>query len=267
MNRQPAVAGYFYPGNKNELTKTMRSLIHEAGAKKNAKGILVPHAGYLYSGEVAGKVYGAIELPDTFIILCPNHTGRGEDIAIMENGTWTTPLGEAYIDKDLSHLIMDNYDEIHSDASAHEREHSLEVQLPFLQYLKEAFTFVPICIRTHNYEKISQLGKALSQAIIASARNVLIIASSDMTHFESAISAEKKDQLAIEQMMTLNGKGLYDTIMSHGISMCGVFPATASLIALKELNCSRGELIEYTNSGKKTGDYSDVVAYAGMIFY
>jgi len=266
MKREPAVAGYFYPGKEKDLIKMLKTLIIEGEEKKEAKGLLVPHAGYIYSGEVAGKVYSQAIIPDDVIILCPNHTGRGESIAIMNEGEWITPIGEVEINTELANLILNNCEEVKIDYRAHEEEHSLEVQLPFLKYLKEKFTLVPICIRTYEYEKLEKLGKGIAEAINNLKRNILMVASSDMTHYESAAAAKKKDELAINQMKNIDAKGLYETIHKHNISMCGYLPATAMLVALKELKAEKGELVAYSNSGAKTGNYSEVVAYAGMIF-
>ncbi len=267
IRREAAVAGYFYPRKKNELIQMLSTLIPREANKKEAKGILVPHAGYIYSGDVAGKVYSSIYLPDIFIILNPNHTGKGADIAIMNEGEWGTPLGEAKIDNILANKIIENFNEIKIDHRAHDIEHSGEVQLPFIQYLKEHFTFVPICIKEIQYDKIRKVAYAIYNAIISRGKDVLIVASSDMTHFQSAFNAEKMDQLTIEAMMKLQPKKLYTTVLEKDISMCGFIVAVAAIIALKRLNCIKGELIAYSTSGEKTGDYDNVVSYAGMIFY
>lgn len=267
MRREGAVAGYFYPNRKDELIQMLNILIPKIENKKEAKGLLVPHAGYIYSGDVAGKVYASIKLPDSFIIINPNHTGKGANIAIMNEGEWSTPLGDVKIDIKLANSIIQYYDEIKVDAEAHLKEHSGEVQLPFIQFLKENFTFVPICIKESSYEKLNKVGIAIYKAILDFGMDVLIVASSDMTHFQSAVEAEKMDQLAIEEMMKLKPKRLYGTVLDNKISMCGIFPAVVSMIALKRLNCTRGELVAYSHSGEKTGDYDDVVSYAGMIFY
>ena len=267
MKREPAVAGYFYPRSAKELTAMIKSYLPEDTSRRKAKGILAPHAGYIYSGSTAGKVYASTELTDTIIILCPNHTGRGESIALMDKGTWITPIGEVSINTALAHFMLQNNADIRIDKKAHQDEHSLEVQLPFIQFLKKEFSIVPICIRAHQFEKMEQLGLSIAKAINDLQSDVLVIASSDMTHYEPAKVAERKDRLAIEQMLKLNAKGLYDTIMEYNISMCGFLPATALLIAMKKLNASKAELVDYSNSGDTTGDYSEVVAYAGMIFY
>jgi AmmeMemoRadiSam system protein B len=267
MKREAAVAGYFYPGKKEELIQMLNFLIPKTEDKKDAKGILVPHAGYIYSGDVAGKVYGSIKLPETFIILSPNHTGKGHDISIMNAGIWNTPLGDAIINTELANKIIDNYNEIKVDPKAHEREHAGEVQLPFIQFLKSDFSFVPICIKELEYEILNKIALAIWNAIEEFRKNVLLIASSDMTHFQPATIAEKMDQMAIEQMMQLKPRKLYQTVLENNISMCGFIPAVIMIIALKKMNCTKGELIAYSNSGEKTGDYDDVVSYAGMIFY
>lgn len=265
--REAAVAGYFYPDRKDELIQMLNRLIPKIENKKEAKGILVPHAGYIYSGDVAGKVYDSIKLPEVFIIINPNHTGKGADIAIMNEGEWSTPLGDVKIDTKLAKSIMQYHDEIKIDAEAHLKEHSGEVQLPFIQMLKDNFTFVPICVKESSYEKLNKVGLAIYKSILDFGKDVLIVASSDMTHFQSAVAAERMDQLAIEEMMKLKPKKLYDTVLDNKISMCGIFPTVAAIIALKRLGCTKGELVAYSHSGEKTGDYDDVVSYAGMIFY
>jgi MEMO1 family protein len=266
MNRQPAVAGYFYPGEKHRLEKELSELLPSKTAKVRATAIVVPHAGYMYSGVVAGEVYSSLELPDTYIILCPNHTGHGSDFDLWSEGEWWTPLGSARVDAELCDQLLKNFPRAEKDGRAHIREHSLEVQIPFLQYLKGEISFVPLCIRQWNFEYLRELGDAISKIVADSGRDVLIIASSDMTHYESQQSAKKKDSLAIEQMEKLNPRGLYDTVHQNDISMCGYLPATATMIAAKNLGAASGRLVKYATSGDVTQDFSSVVGYAGLIF-
>jgi AmmeMemoRadiSam system protein B len=266
MNRQPAVAGTFYPGDKNVLQNELSQLVREQSPKSQAKAIVVPHAGYMYSGGVAGEVYGSIELPDTFIIMCPNHTGYGSDFDLWSEGNWITPLGSASVDAELCGKLQEYFPRAESDGRAHVREHALEVQIPFLQFLKGDIRFVPLCIRNWHYEELKQLGHAISQIVSEADRTILVIASSDMTHYESQKSANTKDQLAIQQMEKLNPRGLYDTVHQYDISMCGYLPATVAMIAAKDLGATRGKLIKYATSGDVTGDYRSVVGYAGLIF-
>jgi len=264
MIRQPAVAGYFYPANKEQLQKELESLLNPR-EKRAAKAIVVPHAGYMYSGAVAGEVYGSLDLPDTFIILCPNHTGMGSDFDLSPAEEWVTPLGTARVDQDLCKELQRLFPPAVFDGKAHAREHSLEVQLPFLQHLKGDIRFVPLCVRQFHFDALDRFGVALAQLIRNSGRDILLIASSDMTHYESRESAQRKDTLAIQQMEKLNAAGLYDTVHQHNISMCGYLPATATMIAAKNLGAQSGVLQKYATSGDVTGDYSHVVGYAGII--
>ena len=266
MNRQPAVAGYFYPGEKHLLEKELQDLIPQGRTPSPALAILVPHAGYIYSGAVAGEVYSSVELPDTFIILCPNHTGRGSDFDLWSEGEWKTPLGSVKVEADLCRRLMQEFPRAEADGTAHFREHSLEVQIPFLQHLRGDISIVPLCIRSWNFPYLEELGHAMARIIREADRKILIVASSDMTHYESQESAKKKDQLAIAQMETVNARGLFDTVHQHDISMCGYLPATATMIAVRDLGGSSGRLVKYATSGDVTRDYSSVVGYAGMIF-
>jgi AmmeMemoRadiSam system protein B len=263
MLRAPAVAGYFYPANRDDLIREIHNFLPER-KKSPAHAIIVPHAGYVYSGHVAGEVYASVELPETFIILCPNHTGEGSEIDLYPKGAWATPLGNAEIDLELSNALLRRFPSATKDGRSHFREHSLEVQLPFLQYLKGNVSFLPICIREFRYPLLQELAHALSEIIRSSSRKTLLIASSDMTHYESGESANKKDQLAIKQIETLNARGLYDTVHQFDISMCGYLPVTVAILAANELGATRGTLLKYANSGDITRDYSQVVGYAGM---
>lgn len=266
MNRQTAVAGSFYPKEKPILEKELSQLIPLKNERVKARAIIAPHAGYMYSGSVAGEVYGSVELPETFIILCPNHTGLGSDFDLWAEGEWSTPLGSAQVDAELSRKLQELFPRISKDGRAHLREHSLEVQLPFLQYLKGDIRFVPLCIRQRHYEYLEELGNALSKIVSEADREILIIASSDMTHYEKQESAQRKDRMAIEQMEALNPRGLYNTIHEQDISMCGYLPATAAMVAAKNLGATSGKLLKYATSGDITGDYGSVVGYASLIF-
>jgi MEMO1 family protein len=265
MIRQPAVAGYFYPEDRETLEQQISSLLPDS-KKQEAIAIVVPHAGYIYSGGVAGEVYASLHLPDSFIILCPNHTGNGSDFDVYPDGEWITPLGSARVDSELITQLVERFPQAKKDGRAHIKEHSLEVQLPFLQYLKGQIRFLPICIRQYRYEYLEQLGHALSDIIQSSNRKILLIASSDMTHYESQESAKKKDQLAIEEMKRMNPRGLYDTVHENNISMCGYLPTTVTMIAAKDLGATQGSLVKYATSGDATKDFASVVGYAGLRF-
>jgi len=269
--RQPAVAGRFYPANAQHLraevetyTTARASAAAESETKIRAMGCVVPHAGYMYSGHVAGAVYRRLELPRSFVILCPNHTGMGEPLAIMSQGAWHTPLGDAPIDEELAERLKSRLPLLSDDAAAHQYEHALEVQLPFLQVLVPGFKFVPITVGTSNFEVLSALGKVIGAAVAEAGEPVLVIASSDMNHYESDKVTRVKDRRAIDQLLALDARGLYDIVHQADISMCGYGPAVAMLTAARKLGATRAELIRYATSGDVSGDYDMVVGYAGV---
>jgi len=267
--RQPAVAGRFYPASPQRLRAEIESYTaaEATEAKLPALGCVVPHAGYVYSGHVAGAVYRRLELPQRFVILCPNHTGMGEPLAIMSRGVWRTPLGDAAIDDELADELKRRMPLLSEDEQAHLTEHALEVQLPFLQQLDPDFRFVPIAVGTGNFEVLSALGVALGNALAQHRERVLIIASSDMNHFESDGVTRVKDRRAIDQMLALDARGLYDVVREGHISMCGYGPAVAMLTAARKLGASRADLIRYATSGDVSGDQDSVVGYAGIAVY
>lgn len=266
MIRHPAVAGYFYPGDPESLRLELkRCLSHQAPTKKKAIGIVAPHAGYRYSGGVAGEVYGQVEIPDRLIVMSPNHTGEGAPYSIWPRGEWQTPLGNAKVDEELAAHFMKNCPLLKEDIEAHRGEHSLEVQIPFLQFLKKDFQFVPLTLSHIPFEQCRKVGLALAKTIRESKNPVLIVASSDMNHFENQQVAEKKDFLAIERVRAVDPQGLYETVGKNSISMCGIIPATVLLVAARELGATKGDLVRHATSGDVTGDYGSVVGYAGLI--
>jgi len=233
--------------------------------KEDVLGIVSPHAGYFYSGKVAGVVYSKINLPDTIIIIGPNHTGIGAEIAIMAEGEWEMPNGKVKIDSSLAkELLSESGDLLQEDGEAHLHEHSLEVQLPFIQYFKTDFTMVPICMRDHRLSTCRELGKTIAR-VIKSKAPCLIVASSDMTHYESQKDAERKDKLAIDKVLKLDPEGLLKTVIEKDISMCGPGPTATMIFACKELGAKRSELVLYNTSAEASGDSSAVVGYAGII--
>jgi AmmeMemoRadiSam system protein B len=262
--RLPAVAGQFYPGQQQALAREIEGYTRYQGDKLSARGCLVPHAGYMYSGHVAGAVYGRLKLPRRFIILCPNHTGYGEPLAIMSSGVWKMPFGDAAVDAELSALLKDNYVLLSEDADAHLREHALEVQLPFLQKLRPDFSFVPIAVGTSRYEVLQGLGEAMAATLEGVKDEVLIIASSDMNHYESDEVTRLKDGRALDRILELDAPGLFDVITRHQVSMCGFGPAIAMLVAAKQRGATRAQLIRYATSGDISGDRTAVVGYAGV---
>ena len=238
----------------------------EESVSRPALGVVVPHAGYIYSGQVAGSVYSRIVLPSRTIILCPNHTGLGTPLSIMSSGAWQTPLGQLEIDSEMSEALMSVAPMLEEDFLAHQMEHGLEVQLPFLQHiLGNQMRFVPITVGTSAWNDLERLGQAIAQTIQQVDPSTLIIASSDMNHYESDAVTRVKDGKAIEQVISRDARGLYDTVRREKISMCGYGPTTAMLIAANLLGASRAELVRYATSGDVSGDFDRVVGYAGII--
>ncbi len=264
MLRPAVVAGQFYPGQKENLFKTVESLMSAAASEQPAIALMSPHAGYIYSGGVAGRTFSGVKIPDEVIILGPNHHGRGHRAAVYTDGAWETPLGQTQISSVLARRILEECPMAAEDSVAHRFEHSLEVQLPFLQFLAPHASIVPVCISRMPLEMLLQLGDGLARAISSCASAPLIVASSDMTHYESGEIARKKDFLALEKVLALDPKGLYDVVQEHKISMCGVLPTVVMLQAALALGAEKAELIAYSNSGDVTGDQSEVVGYAGV---
>jgi len=262
--REAAYAGQFYPGYPGELRKEIESFVHVPDALLQAKGVVVPHAGYVYSGMVAGKVFSSVKLPKRFIILGPNHSGRGASLALSPESGWRTPLGTAVIDTELNKELLRACPQLREDSSAHRDEHCLEVQIPFLQVLYPGFSFSAICVRTVDFETLESLGHALAQVIRSQSEPVLLIASSDMTHYEDAVTAASLDHFAIDRILALDPAGLYQVVMEKDLTMCGFAPAVSVLTACADLGAASGKLVQYTNSGEVTGDFERVVSYAGI---
>jgi MEMO1 family protein len=273
--RTPAVAGRFYPGRAEELLRDVRKYTSldktpvETG-RIAAIGCVAPHAGYIYSGSVAGAVYSRLEIPERCVILCPNHTGKGSALAVMANTTWQSPLGEIAADADLGARLLGRYPALEEDSAAHRGEHAIEVQLPFLQAQQPKLKIVPIVIGTSNFDVLRGLGEALADAIAGLQKEgreekVLIIASSDMNHYESDAVTRVKDHKAIERVLAMDARGLWEVVMNEDISMCGFGPTTVMLTAAKLLGATSATLVKYATSGDVSGDYEAVVGYAGII--
>jgi hypothetical protein len=266
LKRKPAVAGYFYPEGEAALRRTLERMVDPLARKEKAIAVVSPHAGFEYSGPVAGAVFSSVELPETYVILGPSHRGRMRaTFAIVREGTWQTPLGEVPIAQDLADHILQGSELVSVDDQAHANEHSLEVQLPFIQFYRENIAFVPLCISYDAaFEELEELGRALAGAIKAAKKDVLIVASTDMSHYVSQKEAEIKDSLAIKKILELDARGLYETVQSEDISMCGFQPTTAAIVASKKLGAEKAELIRYQTSGETTGNFLEVVGYAGL---
>jgi MEMO1 family protein len=266
--RLPAVAGRFYPSNPAELTAVVRKHVQtESGVEPSpVKACLVPHAGYVYSGNVAGAVLSRVALPRKILILGVRHSPRGQQVAILSTGAWRTPLGDAPIDTPLAEALRAACPLVREDSVAHSTEHSLEVQLPFLQVLAPGFAFVPLALGTVRIEDLVAVGEAVGRVLASSPEEVLLLTTSDLNHYEDDATTRAKDAKAIEQLLALNARGLYDTCRNQKISMCGLGPAVAMLIALRTLGAKHAELVRYATSADISGDTSAVVGYAGMIF-
>ena len=265
MRRTPAVAGQFYQGAASKLTQQVRQYINTGAVKEHAIGILSPHAGLIYSGSVAGEVYSAIEFPKTFVLIGPNHTGLGAKISMMASGEWEIPTGVFSIDGKLSRRIAANTPIISEDAQAHTFEHSLEVQLPFIAYFSTEPKIVPITVMSASLEECRLLGEGIAKSIKEVNYSVVIVASSDMSHYVPEDVARQKDKKAIEMIKSINPEGLYTVVSRERISMCGYLPATVMLFAAKALGAIEARLVKYSTSGEVSGDYDQVVGYAGMI--
>jgi len=264
--RHPAVAGRFYPRDPASLREEAGSYLADAQSVPiRAVGCIAPHAGYMYSGHVAGAVFARTEIPQSCIVLCPNHTGMGTPLSIMSEGAWETPLGDVPIDSTLAANLMQRFSALQEDSAAHRAEHAAEVELPFLQLRQPDLRFVPIALGTAQFEPLEQLGMAIADVIAAQKQPVLIVASSDMNHYESDTVTRIKDHRAIERILVLDSRGLYDVVTQQDISMCGLGPAVAMLTAARRLGAKSAELVKYATSGDISGDRDKVVGYAGIV--
>jgi AmmeMemoRadiSam system protein B len=264
--RHPAVAGRFYPGNPDDLRAEARDYLSQTTQPMvKAIGCIAPHAGYMYSGHVAGAVFARIEIPERCVVLCPNHTGMGRALAVMSEGSWQTPLGEVPIDAQLAGPLKERFPALQEDSAAHRAEHGAEVELPFLQVRQPKLRFLPIALGTAQFEVLAQLGAALAEVIAAQEEPILIVASSDMNHYESDAITRAKDHRAIERILALDARGLFDVVTQQNISMCGFGPAVAMLTAARQLGAKSAELVKYATSGDVSGDRDMVVGYAGVV--
>jgi len=276
--RRPAQAGMFYAGSAQSLRAQIEECFtHEFGPRKlptasgerlkNIVGLVCPHAGYMYSGPVAAHAYYQLALdgkPDLVVLFGPNHTGMGSGLATMRDYLWRTPLGEVEIDTATADALVKESRIVDADDSAHISEHCIEVQLPWLQYLYGSdFKFLPVCFLMQDLESSREVGEAVAKVVTG--KNALIIASTDLTHYEPQKTAEKKDKAAIDAVLKLDEKGLYSTVEGFNISMCGYGPTIAAITAAKALGAKQAKLLCYKTSGDITGDYSAVVGYASIM--
>ncbi len=267
MIREPAVAGLFYPGNRQELIWWLKERLSAPPHRiYPAVGIMVPHAGYIYSGDVAAEVYRQIPPPDVAVLMGPNHTGLGPEISLMPQGEWLTPLGRVPIEEDLAREILAEAPFVEPDHLAHLREHSLEVQLPFLQFINPHIKIVPIVLFPTTFTKVVSLAGALASVIGRRSENILLVASSDMSHYLPSSLARQKDFLAIEKILAMDAEGLMRVVLENDISMCGYIPTAVMIEASKLLGAKKATLVSYSHSGKVTGE-EPVVGYAGIIVH
>jgi hypothetical protein len=263
--RQPAVAGSFYDARRENLERDVRRLVPPLPEPEPAIGAIVPHAGYMYSGPVAGAVYGRMCLPSVAVILCPNHTGRGAGAALDPSESWRTPVGDVPLARRLADRLLEAAPSLERDAEAHRREHSLEVQLPFLRLLRPDVELVPICLGEPSLPLCREVGEAVARIALEEEERPILLASSDMNHYESRQVGRVKDDLALARIETLDAEGLFQTVVTKSISMCGFLPATALLFAARALGARRAEVVARRDSGDETGDESSVVGYAGVV--
>ncbi|MBI2850316.1 MAG: AmmeMemoRadiSam system protein B [Chloroflexi bacterium] len=265
MIREPAVAGQFYPESQYQLRSLIRGMVDTGVAKEDVIGLISPHAGYIYSGPVTGAAISRVKFKDTFIVIGPNHTGAGKPLSIMTEGVWKTPLGEIEVDPELGKKILSVSKHLQEDFLAHQYEHSIEVQLPFLQYFRSDVKIVPIILSHASANVYKEIGKELARAIKESGKEAVILASSDMTHYEPQDSAQEKDSKAIEAILALDEDELLRRVRGLDITMCGYAPAVCLISAARELGAGGAKLVKYMTSGDMTGDYRSVVGYAGIV--
>jgi len=262
--RAPVVAGAFYPGDPGQLRTAVERLLVRTVEPRRVIALLVPHAGYVYSGATAGKTLASAELPERLIILCPNHTGWGTPVSCWPGGSWRTPLGEVEVDEDLAARVLEACPAVTADASAHLREHSVEVILPLLQVYLERFRIVPVTVAEQRLGTLLELGRGLAGVLREASPGAAVIVSTDMNHYEDAKTNRTKDDLALKAVTDLDPEALHEACVTRGISMCGFAPAVAALEAAVLVGADHAEIVDYAHSGQVTGDDSEVVSYAGV---
>lgn len=267
--RQPIVAGRFYPGETKQLKEEVTNWRADKDNKQKPGkpwGVMLPHAGYVYCGNVMGQTLAGQTLPSHLIILCPNHTGRGKMLSVWPEGQWLTPLGNVSVDENLARAIIDSHGGFEEDTFAHGGEHSIEVILPFLQVQIPHLSIVPICVGTQNPVILAMAGKALA-AVLKGHEDTGLVISSDMNHYENEKLTIVKDNLALEKALAVDPDGLLEVVKTHGISMCGAGPLALALYAAKDLGKVEVEIVAHDTSGNVSGDYEHTVGYAGLRIY
>ena len=266
MVRRAAVAGLFYPAEPERLREVVAACMGGPCSDEPAVAVVAPHAGYVYSGRVAGAVFRSVRVPDRAVVLAPNHTGLGLGVAALWPGTaFETPWGPVAVDRELADAIAARCPWARPEPAAHLREHAVEVLLPFLQFRAPGVRIVPIVVGFEDREAVRALGAALADAVRAEAPDALLVASSDMNHYEPAAVGRRKDELALEAIRRLDAEGLLEVTERFGISMCGRAPAAAALVAARALGARSTEVVDYGHSGEVTGEDTSVVGYAGVV--
>lgn len=267
MNRQPCVAGRFYPGEPAALQAELDTYLDDGGDPRQAQTRLamVPHAGYMFSGPLCGRTLARARLADTILMLGPNHTGMGTPMSLWDNGHWEFPGGSTPIETELAQNLLANVDEFQPDTRAHLNEHSLEVVLPFLHRLNPEVRIVPVAVAEQDPEALAEAGRQVAAVLRSHSEDVSIVVSSDMSHFISEEQAARQDKLALDAALEIDPEALWQTVRTNRISMCGVMPMTLGLTAARNLGATSATLTGYTSSAKVTGDREQVVGYAGII--
>jgi AmmeMemoRadiSam system protein B len=263
VQREPAVAGRFYPADPASLLADVESYLSPRQTPASALGCIVPHAGYVFSGHVAGAVFAQLAIPQICIVICPNHTGLGTPLSIMSEGRWQTPLGSLAIDSQVADALKRANPGLEEDTYAHQAEHGIEVELPLMQALRPDLKIVPIVIGTQQFGVLQELGLAMAQVIRE--RDILIVASSDMNHYENDSVTRVKDHKALTPILELRPDELYRVAKTEHVSMCGLGPVVTMLTAAVELGAKSATLVRYATSGDIFGDRDQVVGYAGVI--
>ncbi len=263
--RKAVFAGQFYPADADDLRSMIQSFDAKPERREKARGIMVPHAGYVYSGLVAGAVYSAVEVPERVIILSTKHRMQGLDLGLWESGRWATPLGEAEIDVELSRRLMKYCPSVEFDDTAHIQEHSGEVQVPFVQYCNPAAKICCMVVRSEKLKDLQEIGRGIAKAVGAVEGEVLVVASTDMSHYVAQETAEKNDRMLIDSILALDEEKMFHDVQRYSISMCGYAPTIAMMVACKEMGSTGGTLVKYATSGDVTGEKAEVVGYAGVV--
>jgi hypothetical protein len=270
MIRPPAVAGQFYPATASEIDAQLDALILPSPARRKAIAIVCPHAGWMYSGQTAGLVLSQVEVPDRVILVGPNHHGVGSSYAVFSSGAWQTPVGDALIAEPLAASLLDNCDLLAEDSRAHDAEHSLEVQIPMLLRANPGVRIVPVLIgggwpESGGRGNLREIGAAIAQTVREYSKPVLLLASTDLNHYEDQETSKIKDKLVLDAIVKLDENALMDHVRDVEVSMCGVAATYIVLHAAKKLGARQAELLDYRTSGDVSGDFSRVVGYGAVV--